>query len=197
MDQARFHTSAVTLHGPYQPWNNSGGYRCSNSLELRPWSVGIEILSYDVYHHVFKACSPTTFPLHRLRRTAIARPYMKAEFPSWRYTIPMQINNQSTGLVWIRNLVAHVHEITEEEEGWWTLDLEFASCNRSGNCCWNSLEELCHGPVLSFIIARPASSVAHLRKYLFGVPSANSVIIRAVTVQAEEPYRSAERTFVS
>lgn len=46
------------------------------------------------------------------------------------------------------------------------------------------------------IIVRPASSVVHLMTYCFGVPSANTTLMRAVTVQADEPCLTAERPLV-
>lgn len=38
------------------------------------------------------------------------------------------------------------------------------------------------------IIIRPESSLAHLRENCFGVPSARTVDIRAVTVRSDGPY---------
>ena len=61
---------------------------------------------------------------------------------------------------------AHFCELAKEEMGSWILKIELYSCNMM----W------------------PASSVAHFIKNPLGVPLANSVMIRAVMVQADEPY---------
>ena len=115
VDQTRFDTLAFTFEGSEQTWYDVSEQPGLYVIESSPLAVCFAVLLSNMLQHFREKHGPALFPFKRLLGLALTGINTKSKFSRGRNAIFVQLGKLAAQLGWIRESIAHIDILQQEE----------------------------------------------------------------------------------